>query len=86
MDIILPDSWLRDYLKTKATPKKIADCLSLCGPSVEKVNNDAVYYIEITTNRIDSAGVYGLAKEAAAILPRFGITDLSLIWPIASSS
>ncbi|MEK7182637.1 MAG: phenylalanine--tRNA ligase subunit beta [Patescibacteria group bacterium] len=76
MDILIPNSWLREFLNTKATPKKIAEYLSLCGPSVEKVtkeSNDSVYLIEITTNRVDAAGVVGLAREAAAILPRFNI-------------
>lgn len=75
MDILIPDEWLRDFLKTEATPKKIAEYLSLCGPSVEKVQGEgknAVYFIEVTTNRVDSACVYGIAREAAAILPRFG--------------
>src|SRR3989344_6953022 len=82
MDILIPDSWLKDYLKTTAKPEKIAECLSLCGPSVEKVTplrhgsvggKDALYSIEVTTNRVDSAGVYGIAREAAAILPRFKV-------------
>lgn len=76
MNILLPDSWLREYLDTAATTKQIKDCLSLCGPSVEKISkagNDFVYEIEITTNRVDMASVYGIAREAAAILPRFGI-------------
>lgn len=75
MDILVPDKWLRDFLKTRATPKELAEYLSLCGPSVEKVSkvdNDVVYLIEVTTNRVDSASVYGIAREAAAILPRFG--------------
>lgn len=75
MDIKIPDSWLREFLKTQAAPQKIAQYLSLCGPSVErveKIGKDFVYSIEVTTNRVDSAGVYGIAREAAAILPRFG--------------
>src|ERR1035437_429670 len=76
MDIKILDSWLREYLSTTATPTEIAKYLSLCGPSVErleKIGNDFVYNIEITTNRIDEVGVYGIAREASAILPRFGI-------------
>ena len=76
MNVLIPHSWLKDYLKTKATPQKIAECLSLCGASVEKVskiNNDYVYDIEITTNRVDMASVQGITREIAAILPRFGI-------------
>lgn len=76
MDIKILDSWLREYLETKANPAKIAECLSLCGPSVERIKNvvqDKLYEIEITTNRIDSASLYGIAREASAILPRFNI-------------
>src|SRR3990167_1794442 len=76
MNILLPDSWLREYLQTDATPKQLKDSLSLCGPSIERINtvgNDIVYDIEITSNRVDMASVYGIAREAAAILPRFGI-------------
>lgn len=76
MDIRILDSWLRDYLTTSGKPEEIAKYLSLCGPSVErleKLGSDYVYDIEITTNRIDEVGVYGIAREASAILPRFGI-------------
>ena len=76
MDIKILDSWLREFLNTKASPDKIAEYLSLCGPSVERVEkygSDFVYDIEVTTNRIDAASVYGIAREANAILPRFKI-------------
>lgn len=76
MDIKILDSWLKDYLDTKASPKDLAKYLSLCGPSVERIKEygkDSVYEIEVTTNRVDSASHYGIAREAAAILPRFGI-------------
>ncbi|KKU82902.1 MAG: Phenylalanine-tRNA ligase beta subunit, partial [Microgenomates group bacterium GW2011_GWA2_47_8] len=76
MNILIPDSWLREYLNTKATPKQIKEYLSLCGPSVERIHKEAVeviYDVEITTNRPDAMSVVGVAREAAAILPRFGI-------------
>ena len=83
MNILIADSWLREYLKTSATPQQIKDCLSLCGPSIERiseVDGDVVYNVEITSNRVDMASVYGVAREAAAILPRFGIkTELKLL-------
>ncbi|MBI2066021.1 phenylalanine--tRNA ligase subunit beta [Candidatus Woesebacteria bacterium] len=72
MDIKIPDNWLRDFLKTKATSSEIAKYLSLSGPSVEKVE-ESVYFIEVTTNRVDIASVVGIAREAAAILPQFGV-------------
>ncbi|MBU0572244.1 phenylalanine--tRNA ligase subunit beta [Patescibacteria group bacterium] len=76
MDIIVSDNWLKDYLKTTASPKALARSLSLSGPSVDKIergSGDFLYHIEITTNRVDTAGIYGIAREAAAILPRFKI-------------
>ena len=76
MNILISDNWLRDFLKTPASPGNIAKLLSLSGPSVEKVRRvgkDFVYSIEVTTNRIDTAGVYGIAREASAILPTAGV-------------
>ena len=74
MNLLIPDNWLREFLKTNATDREIARYLSLCGPSVEKIiksEDGDVYSIEVTTNRADSASVYGIAREASAILPRF---------------
>lgn len=89
MNILIPDSWLRDYLETDATPKDIQRCVSLCGPSIERLHQiklpprlggrtkeggiDWAYDVEVTTNRVDCMSVYGFAREAAAILPQFGI-------------
>lgn len=77
MDIKVPNSWLKKLLDTKATPAEIAKYLSLCGPSIERTkktsDGDYIYNVEVTTNRVDSASVLGIAREAAAILPRFGI-------------
>ena len=71
MNILIPHSWLLDYLKTEAKPEEIGRRLSLAGPSVESVSrqgNDWVYDIEVTTNRIDMYSVLGIAREAATIL------------------
>ncbi len=81
MNIKIVDSWLREYLKTKATATKIAEVLSLTSVSVErleKINNDYVYDIEVTTNRPDVMSVIGLSREAAAALTQCGI-DATLI-------
>lgn len=77
MDLLIPHTWLKKYLDTKASAEQIAKYLSLCGPSIERTkkttDGDFVYNIEVTTNRIDTASVLGIAREATAILPRFGI-------------
>jgi phenylalanyl-tRNA synthetase beta chain len=71
MNIKILDSWLREYVKTTATPQKIAELLSLSSVSVErleKYKSDYVYDIEITTNRPDLMSVLGLARETATVL------------------
>lgn len=76
MNIKILDSWLREYLKTKATPSQIAQKLSLTSLSVEKlekIGNDFLYEFEITTNRPDLYSVLGIARETNAILPQFDI-------------
>lgn len=77
MNIKIVDSWLREFLDTKATPKEIARKLSLTSVSVErteKIGDDYVYDIEVTTNRPDLMSVQGIAREAAAVLPEQGIS------------
>lgn len=75
MQILIPDSWLREFIETNATPKQIQEASSLCGPSIERLHkkgNDYIYDIEVTTNRVDMMSVTGIAFECMAILPRFG--------------
>ncbi len=80
MNIKITYEWLLEYLDTDADPYEIQRYLSLCGPGVERVDKvttksgvvDYVFDIEVTTNRVDMASVFGIAQEAQAILPRFG--------------
>jgi phenylalanyl-tRNA synthetase beta chain len=77
MNIKLLDSWIREYLDTKATVKQIADALSLSSVSVEKIENlgkDHLLDMEVTTNRPDLMSVMGIAREATAALKASGIT------------
>lgn len=75
MNIKITYDWLLEYLETDADLFEIQKYLSLCGPSVEKVEkvkDDYLFHIEITSNRVDSASVFGIAQEAGVILPQFG--------------
>jgi len=75
MNIQLSANWLRDYLKTDAATKTIASYLTACGPSVdrmEKVGEDYIMDIEVTTNRPDAFCTFGIAREAHAILKSSG--------------
>jgi len=76
MNILIPHQWLLEHLETEATSKEIQKYLSLSGPSVEHIyqtEGEDVYDIEITTNRVDSMNVRGIAREAAVILNQAGI-------------
>lgn len=76
MNILIPHTWLLEHLETEATPPEIQKYLSLCGPSIERIHEiegEPVYDIEVTTNRVDMMSVRGIAREAAVILPQFGV-------------
>ncbi len=76
MNILIPHSWLLEHLDTAATPDEIQKQLSLSGPSVERIydrEGESVYDIEVTTNRVDSMSVRGIAREAAVILTQAGL-------------
>src|SRR3989344_234949 len=75
MNIKITYNWLLDFIKTDADPYEIQKYLSLCGPAVErieKIGDDFVFDIEITSNRVDCASVIGIAREMVATLPQFG--------------
>lgn len=77
MNMLIPYSWLKDFLKTDLSPKEFATVVSAHGPSIEKWHQtddgDVVFDVEVTTNRIDAFSVYGLAREAYAILKQNNI-------------
>lgn len=77
MNILIPHKWLLEHLDTQATTEQIQETLSLSGPSVEHVydtEDDKVFDIEVTTNRVDSMSIRGIAREAAVILNEAGIS------------
>lgn len=76
MNILIPHTWLKDHLETEATPTELQRIVSLSGPSIERIydrEGDSVYDIEVTTNRVDSMSVRGIAREAAVILQQAGV-------------
>lgn len=75
MNVSIPYSWIKDYIKTNAKAEDIAKVLSLHSFSVEKVdkvNGDEVFEIEVTPNRGDALSVLGVARELKAVLSRNG--------------
>ena len=78
MDILITESDLRQYLETNANLQTITDALCESGPTVDRVKNlsdDKLLEIEVITNRIDCASVFGIAREANTILTQKGITS-----------
>lgn len=77
MNIKLLNSWIKEYLETKANVKQIAEALSLSSVSVEKIEplgRDHLLDIEVTTNRPDLMSVQGIAREAYASLKSAGLS------------
>lgn len=75
MNVSIPYSWIKEYIKTNANAEDVARVLSLHAFSVEKitkVNGDDLFEIEVTPNRGDALSVLGVARELKAVLPRNG--------------
>ena len=63
-------SWLRDFVDVSASPKDLRERLSLAGISIDSIEEfpaGPVLDAEITANRPDCLGHYGMAREVAAI-------------------
>lgn len=63
-------SWLKDFVNIKISPQALAEKLTMAGLEVvalEKVGEDFVLEIEITSNRPDWLSVLGIAREVSAI-------------------
>ena len=63
-------SWIKELVDVTLSPESLADKLSMAGLSVElleRVGDDWVYHIEVTSNRPDWLSVNGIVREIAAI-------------------
>jgi phenylalanyl-tRNA synthetase beta chain len=63
-------NWLKEYVDAKATAAELRARLSLAGTPVDAIEESAagpVLDAEITANRPDCLGHYGMAREVAAI-------------------
>ncbi len=74
MNVLIPFSWIKDYVKTNAGVKDVAEALSLHALSVEQILDADVVEIEVTPNRGDALSVIGIARELMAVLPAEGFT------------
>ena len=63
-------NWLKEFVDAKASAAELGSRLSLCGvaiDSVEETTAGPVLDAEITSNRPDCLGHYGIAREVATI-------------------
>jgi phenylalanyl-tRNA synthetase beta chain len=63
-------SWLQEFVDIPVESRKLADDLTLVGlavDGVEKVGDDVLLDLDITTNRVDCMNVYGVAREIAVL-------------------
>src|SRR5579864_5034156 len=69
----LSPQWIRDYVDLTVDDASLTEDMTNVGISVEGIDGsgaDAVYEVEIGTNRPDAMNHYGVAREAAAIYDR----------------
>src|SRR6266704_1854514 len=63
-------NWLKDLVDVSATPQELASRLALSGTNIGGVENGphaAVIEAEVSSNRPDCLGHYGIAREVATI-------------------
>src|SRR5580704_1322853 len=63
-------NWLKDFVDVTAPPEELASRLALSGTnigSVEKGAHGAVIDAEVSSNRPDCLGHYGIAREISAV-------------------
>lgn len=72
--------WLREFVDIPSDDRALAEELTHTGTAVESVAQEggqAIFEMEITTNRVDAMNHYGIARECSAIYDR----DLKPIAP-----
>src|SRR6266568_3522929 len=63
-------NWLKDFVDVTVTPQELASRLALSGTNIASVEPQplgGVIDAEVTSNRPDCLGVYGIAREVGAI-------------------
>ncbi|MGH9916562.1 MAG: phenylalanine--tRNA ligase beta subunit-related protein, partial [Pyrinomonadaceae bacterium] len=76
-------NWLCEFVATSLSPQDVAEALTMVGlavDAVEKIGDDHVLDVDLTSNRSDCLAHLGVARELAVILR----TDLKL--PFKSKS
>ena len=78
-------NWLKEFVELTATPEDLRARLSLSGTAIDSLEDSVAGPLldaEVTANRPDCLGHYGIAREAAAIYR----TDLKTLHPKLTES
>ncbi|MEW5806297.1 MAG: phenylalanine--tRNA ligase subunit beta [Acidobacteriota bacterium] len=68
-----PVGWIKEFVNVKLSDSELASLLTSIGftvDSIEKIEGENVFEIDITTNRPDCMNIIGLAREIAAATNR----------------
>src|SRR6266704_2748830 len=63
-------NWLKEFVAVSATPQELASRLALSGTNIGGIENGphgALIDAEVSSNRPDCLGHYGIAREVSAI-------------------
>ena len=63
-------NWLKEHVDTSATPAELKERLSMAGLAVDAIEDTPagpLLDLDLTTNRADCLGHYGIAREVAAL-------------------
>jgi len=65
----VPFEWLKEFVNISASPKEVANRLTMIGfevEALERFEDDTVLEVNVTPNRPDCLSIIGIAKEVAA--------------------
>jgi len=63
-------NWLKKYVNTSFEPEELAHRLTMAGVAIEgieRIDEDAIFELDLTPNRGDCLGLINLAREVAAL-------------------
>jgi phenylalanyl-tRNA synthetase beta chain len=82
----LSPQWIRDFVEVSVDNRRLAEDLTSIGVAVEGISGEganAIFEMEIGTNRPDAMNHYGVAREAAAF---YGLLLKSIETPAAKAA
>ncbi len=79
MNILVPDKWLREYVRTKKTPASVARDLSLVGPAVERIHRQGENLERIVVGRVARVEKHPNADKLRIVVTDIGRKELSIV-------